>query len=266
MTAPEGKDYWEKEHIGCLFIYSGEKTAPALGRQGRGVALVLGPQMGRAFRASGSKVVSSGPRHLLIEFRLHGKRWVLGSAYGPSGDTPADQVERENLFATLGSAVGGAADNKVLLIGIDANVSVGPDASSAAVSFDDKRSWRAYRKPCGKFGLKRGKKLKRDTFLGFLRSQEWCLANTFFPGPSASVEPLGTWLGVDPKRRVWHQLDYWIVNHRLTEHGWNVYDIVEKTIAMLWTPITLRSASRCVCDGLGIWRRPGGRILAAMRP
>ena len=77
MTATEGKDYWEKEHIECLFIYSGEKTAPALGRQGRGVALVLGPQMGRAFRASGSKVVSSGPRHLLIEFRLHGKRWVL---------------------------------------------------------------------------------------------------------------------------------------------------------------------------------------------
>ena len=142
---------------------------------------------------------------------------MLGSAYGPSGDTPADQVERENLFATLGSAVGGAADNKVLLIGIDANVSVGPDASSAAVSFDDKRSWRAYRKPCGKFGLKRGKKLKRDTFLGFLRSQEWCLANTFFPGPSASVEPLGTWLGVHPKRRVWHQLDYW------KEHGWTLH-------------------------------------------
>ena len=32
MTAPEGEDYWEKEHIGCLFVYL-EKTMPALGRQ-----------------------------------------------------------------------------------------------------------------------------------------------------------------------------------------------------------------------------------------
>ena len=72
MTAPEGKDYWEKEHIGCLFIYSGEKTMPALGRQGRGVALVLGPQMGRAWRASGSQVISSGPRHLLIDNSICG--------------------------------------------------------------------------------------------------------------------------------------------------------------------------------------------------
>ena len=72
MTAPDGKDYREKEHIECIFIYSGEKTMPALGRQGRSVALVLGPQMGRAWGASGSQVISSGPRHLLIEFRLHG--------------------------------------------------------------------------------------------------------------------------------------------------------------------------------------------------
>ena len=71
MTAPEGKDYWEKEHIGCLFVYS-EKTMPALGRQGRGVALVLGPQMGRIWRASGSQVISSGPRHLLIDDSICG--------------------------------------------------------------------------------------------------------------------------------------------------------------------------------------------------
>ena len=46
MTAPEGEDYWEKEHIGCLFVYS-EKTMPALGRQGRGVALALGRKWGK---------------------------------------------------------------------------------------------------------------------------------------------------------------------------------------------------------------------------
>ena len=101
MTSPTGQHYWEKEHIGCLFIYSGESTRPALGRQGRGVALVLGPQLQRAWRASGSRVLSSGPRHLVIDFRLHGKKWVLGSAYGPSGDTPADQVERDDLFTIL---------------------------------------------------------------------------------------------------------------------------------------------------------------------
>ena len=43
---------------------------------------------------------------------------MFGSAYGPSGDTPADQVERDDLFTTLGSAVGGAAERKVLLIGV----------------------------------------------------------------------------------------------------------------------------------------------------
>ena len=190
MTSPTGQHCWEKEHIGCLFIYSGESTRPALGRQGRGVALVLGPKLQRAWRASGSRILSSGPRHLVIDFRLHGKKWVLGSAYGPSGDTPADQVERDDLFTTLGSAVGGAAERKVLLIGVDANVSVGPDTSSAEVSFDNKASWRAYQKPCGKFGLKRGKLQKRDAFLGLLRSQGWCLANTFFPGPSQSKHPI----------------------------------------------------------------------------
>ena len=105
---------------------------PAMGRQGRGVALVLGPQMAKAWRASGGTVLSCGPRHLLIEFRLHGRQWILGSVYGPDGDSKAAQASRELLFATLGGAVGGTADKRVLLIGIDANISVGPDVSSAA--------------------------------------------------------------------------------------------------------------------------------------
>ena len=126
MTAPPGKVWWMKEHIGCLFLYSGETTMPAMGRQGRGVALVLGPQMAKAWRASGGTVLSCGPRHLLIEFRLHGRQWILGSVYGPDGDSKAAQASRELLFATLGGAVGGTADKRVLLIGIDANISVGP--------------------------------------------------------------------------------------------------------------------------------------------
>ena len=63
MTALNGEIYWEKGHIGCLFIYFGESTRPALGRQGRGVALILGPHLQRAWRASGSRVASSGPCH-----------------------------------------------------------------------------------------------------------------------------------------------------------------------------------------------------------
>ena len=95
MTAPNGENYWEKEHIGCLFIYSGEKTRPALGRQGRGVALVLGPQMKRAWRASGSQIKSSGPRHLLIESNVNRLEVKEGTATAARGSAIIETIAQQ---------------------------------------------------------------------------------------------------------------------------------------------------------------------------
>jgi hypothetical protein len=165
-----------------------------------GVAIVLGPEARRCWEKAGSQQLYFGERilatRLTIEVaREKTKTIFLVSAYAPVG--AAEKEVRQEYAANFQQCIDACGKKEILVMGTDANASVG-------VRHSDNDSYKAGRDQVrGPFGIKHQNKAGRE-MLSILGVNQLCLPQTFF-----RKARYDTW--TNPCNNLGHQLDHLIV-------------------------------------------------------
>jgi hypothetical protein len=207
LYAVMGQETWREgeeilEHSGGYgsLICSGLPTQN--GRGSRGVSIALGPQAVLGWAKAGKKVFSGyggrilGLRTLAADSKGRSIGLHLVSAYAPIGAAPPEVWDE--FLSDLADCMSKKQVGDVLVVGIDANSSIGVSQPSDEDDFDSFS-------PVGRFGV-RHSNVAGERFYTFLAQYRLAAISTFF-----EKQRYGTW--VHPRSKKAHQLD-----HILTEH------------------------------------------------
>ena len=180
---------------GCAFLLHGLATR-SCHRGSQGVGIALDPTGREAWEKAGCVVKHFGSRVMaarleFVDDRGRPLRVWLVAAYAPVGAAP--RAERLAYLDDLQGAIAAAASDDVLLVGTDANASMGVRLGSTD-------------KVRGPYGEKHVNDAGRD-MSAFLGRQGLCLPTTFF-----RKNRYATW--VHPCSRLGHQIDHWIMRRR----------------------------------------------------
>ena len=195
---PEGVDFQESR--GCVTIHAGSRTRRHGSKARAGVMLALSPIATLCWKRSG-RLISYSPRHVAVELTVHGRKVVLASAYAP---VSSEAFALRSAFYDLLDSFSTRA-NTILLLGIDANASVGCGTTHRRSSALNNRH---LPDAVGPWNLPHVNSAGRD-FLEFLTSRNLCLANTFFKKRNAAA--MATW--IHHRTGQGFALDHFVTNH-----------------------------------------------------
>lgn len=207
-----GKIYSERIHVMCLQeTWRHEATqwsnnectvitngpSKDMSRIGKGVAILLGPQATKAWRASGERTLRYGERIVAVQFELKVKRKThhvrIVSAYAPHSGYP--QNVREEYLSQLEACVNDCSSFERLIIGTDTNASIGIRNSNDLVD-----------RVRGPYGIEYENECGRSLYQ-LLAMQELCLPTTFFKAKKKRAKH--TWRGIRTRKPF--QIDHIIV-------------------------------------------------------
>ena len=182
-----------------LLVQRGIGVQEAKAREGKrghvpgGVAIVLSPEAVEAWKKAGSEIISFGERIVAVKLLFYDLkkkpvRVFLVSAYSPVGC--AAEVVRDQYFADLERCVRACKGDHVLVIGTDANASMGVRSCEGDGVL-------------GNFGEEHVNKAGSELH-SFCEQFNRCAATTFFEKHSYS-----SWF--NPRSGLGHQIDHFLV-------------------------------------------------------
>jgi hypothetical protein len=189
-----------EQHGRYMFINHGppEKLCK---RGSLGVSIVLSKSAQTAWEKAGSQTMYFGLRIIAVRLKIEPLKGkvvdiFLVSAYAP--DSGKSQIEKDSYLAQLQTCIDTCKSHELLVIGTDANASVGIRSQQDDRFSGDRDNVRG---PFGKvYENKAGQELR--CFLGI---NELCLPNTFF----RKRRSYDTWFS--PCSKLGHQIDHFIV-------------------------------------------------------
>jgi exonuclease III len=200
-----GSERWQNQ--GITFLHRGLATRRPGRRAVQGVAIVLSAAARDAWISAGSKVCFFGKRIIATSLQIvdpAGRPFLiyLVSAYAPDSSKP--QRDHDEYEENLECCVASCPKTAVLIIGSDANASIGVRSRH-----DQQKDDRV----CGPFGIDKtnaaGQRLR-----GFMGRHELCATTTFFRRSPRGRHTTthDTW--INPRNKNPHQIDHFIIRQK----------------------------------------------------